>query len=89
MIRKAIYADAFADQPAVFGVVDALVELEETDTLASKARQAVILGVYLELWLRKEERTLSTSPFRELLGTKLMLFIVNAGDDLRHEQLAV
>ncbi|CDF38036.1 unnamed protein product [Chondrus crispus] len=91
-VRKSIYGDAYCRQPDVFSEAEKLsdlADLSRTDSAEYKARQAVILGVYGELWSWKEERILSKSPFKDLQNTRLMPFIVKAGDDLRQEQLAI
>lgn len=92
-VRKVVYGDAYSRQPEVFSLAEESYEkgkcLETANNLEQKARQAVILSVYGELWSWKEERILSKSPFKNLEGTRLMPFIVKAGDDLRQEQLAI
>lgn len=92
-VRKAVYGDAFTSQPDIFAEAEASAkkELENADveSIGYKSRQAVILGIYGELWSWKEERILGKSEFKDLKDTKLMPFIVKAGDDLRQEQLAV
>eukprot|EP00178_Gracilaria_changii_P001646 TRINITY_DN1234_c0_g1_i1.p1 TRINITY_DN1234_c0_g1~~TRINITY_DN1234_c0_g1_i1.p1 ORF type:complete len:976 (+),score=156.00 TRINITY_DN1234_c0_g1_i1:3-2930(+) len=89
-VRKAIYGDAYTRQPELFArAEETLRESVDLEDPEQKARQAVILGVYGELWSWKEERILSKSPFKNWTGTKLMPFIVKAGDDLRQEQLAI
>ncbi|KAI0565065.1 Phosphoinositide 3-kinase [Gracilaria domingensis] len=89
-VRNAIYGDAYTRQPELFArAEESLKEPLHPENPEQKARQAVILGVYGELWTWKEERILSKSPFKNWSGTKLMPFIVKAGDDLRQEQLAI
>lgn len=91
-VRKSVYGDAYSRQPDIFSMAEKSAESEEASNMESaeyKARQAVILGVYGELWSWKEERILSKSPFKDLNNTRLMPFIVKAGDDLRQEQLAI
>lgn len=89
-VRKVVYGDPHSDQPDRFALAELNSEhSEDRDSAEYKSQQAVILGVYGELWAWKEERILSRSPFRNIEGTKLMPFIVKGGDDLRQEQLAV
>ncbi|PXF43302.1 Phosphatidylinositol 4-kinase [Gracilariopsis chorda] len=89
-VRKAIYGDPYSQQPDLFAKVEVRCDdFEDEDDPEHKSRQAVILGVYGELWSWKEDRILARSPFNKWKGTKLMPFIVKAGDDLRQEQLAV
>lgn len=92
-VRKVVYGDAYSRQPEIFNLAEESYEkgksLETANNLDQKARQAVILSVYGELWSWKEERILSKSPFRNVEGTQLLPFIVKAGDDLRQEQLAI
>lgn len=90
-VRNVVYGDAYSDQPYVFKAAEEMAAEEENkeETVEKKARQAVILGVYGELWSWKEERILSKSPFKDVKRTRLMPFIVKAGDDLRQEQLAI
>ncbi|CAN8070414.1 unnamed protein product [Agarophyton chilense] len=89
-VRNAIYGDAYTRQPDSFAKAEeTLKEAVDLDSPEEKSRHAVILGVYGELWAWKEERILEKSPFKNWNGTKLMPFIVKAGDDLRQEQLAI
>eukprot|EP00177_Eucheuma_denticulatum_P005721 GFKZ01010430.1.p1 GENE.GFKZ01010430.1~~GFKZ01010430.1.p1 ORF type:complete len:912 (+),score=165.91 GFKZ01010430.1:176-2911(+) len=92
-VRKIVYGDAYSRQPEMFSMAEEAYEkgkrIRVADTPDDKARQAVILGIYGELWSWKEERILGKSPFKHLEGAKLMPFIVKAGDDLRQEQLAI
>lgn len=91
-VRKSVYGNAHSRQPEVFSLAEEAsdrAQASDADSADSKARQAVILGVYGELWSWKEERILNTSPFKNLKDTRLMPFIVKAGDDLRQEQLAI
>lgn len=92
-VRKIVYGDTYSRQPEIFTLAEESYKRGKSSKMDNdpeqKARQAVILGVYGELWSWKEERILSKSPFRNLNGTKLMPFIVKAGDDLRQEQLAI
>lgn len=89
-VRKAIYGDPYSQQPDLFAQAEARCDdFVHEDDPERKSRQAVILGVYGELWSWKEDRILAKSPFSNWKGTKLMPFIVKAGDDLRQEQLAI
>lgn len=89
-VRKVVYGDSRSRQPEAFRKAEASSDLSKDVTSVDyKAKHAVILGVYGELWSWKEERILSKSPFKDVKGTRLMPFIVKAGDDLRQEQLAV
>lgn len=92
-VRKIVYGDAYSRQPEMFSLAEEAYEkgkrIRVADTPEDKARQAVILGIYGELWSWKEERILGKSPFKHLEGARLMPFIVKAGDDLRQEQLAI
>lgn len=93
-VRKVIYGDSYAAQPDVFEEAEERADAKERsedmdDNEDYKSRQAVILGIYGELWSWKEKRILEKSPFSALSGTRLMPFIVKAGDDLRQEQLAI
>lgn len=92
-VRKIVYGDAYSRQPEMFNMAEEAYEkgkiIRVADTPEDKARQAVILGIYGELWSWKEERILGKSPFKHLEGARLMPFIVKAGDDLRQEQLAI
>ncbi len=88
-VRAIIYGDPYTDQPDNFAKAD-----REDLTIGSseadrRSRQAALLGVFGELWSWKEERILKKSPFTDLKDSKLMSFIVKAGDDLRQEQLAI
>lgn len=91
-VRKIVYGDAYSRQPEIFHLAEEASARSPASNINSpdfKARQAVILGIYGELWSWKEERILGKSPFRDLKDTRLMPFIVKAGDDLRQEQLAI
>lgn len=91
-VRKVVYGDAYSRQPEIFSLAEEASELAQasnSDSAEYKSRQAVILGIYGELWSWKEERILAKSPFKDLHGARLMPFIVKAGDDLRQEQLAI
>lgn len=90
-VRKVVYRDPYTTQPEEFAEAETRAQNEKIDeeSMEIKTRQAVILGVYGELWSWKEERILKKSPFKHLKGTKLMPFIVKGGDDLRQEQLAI
>lgn len=88
-VRSVVYGDSFARQPDDFALAECPGIKEDVESLEYKSRQAVILGVYGELWSWKEERILSKSPFKDVKGARLMPFIVKAGDDLRQEQLAI
>lgn len=90
-VRKIVYRDPYTTQPEKFAEAEVRAGNEKVDeeSMEFKTRQAVILGVYGELWSWKEERILKRSPFKHVEGTKLMPFIVKGGDDLRQEQLAI
>lgn len=90
-VREIVYGSAYSRQPDLFYMAEEASARSPQNVNSSdfKARQAVILGVYGELWSWKEERIMSKSPFRDLKETRLMPFIVKAGDDLRQEQLAI
>lgn len=90
-VRKMVYGDAYSPQPDEFceAEEEALAAKVDPNSAEYRARQAVILGVYGELWSWKEDRILGKSPFKDISGSKLMPFIVKAGDDLRQEQLAI
>lgn len=64
-------------------------ENPDINTTEFKERHAVVLGVIGELWSWKEDRILSQSPFKDFKRTRFMPFIVEGGDDLRQEQLAI
>lgn len=90
-VRKVVYRDPYTTQPEEFAEAEVRAQNEQVneESMDFKTRQAVILGVYGELWSWKEERILKKSPFKHLSGAKLMPFIVKGGDDLRQEQLAM
>lgn len=87
-VRTTIYGDAYSDQPYEFSLADEE-EKPNVHSAAYKSRQAALLAVFGELWSWKEERILKNSPFVGMSQTRLMSFIVKAGDDLRQEQLAI
>lgn len=88
-VRAIIYGDPYSEQPNAFEDADREERMKRMSYPEIKSRQAVLLGVFGELWSWKENRILKKSPFGALKGTKLKSFIVKAGDDLRQEQLAI
>lgn len=88
-VRAIIYGDPYSDQPDNFAKADREDLTTESSEADRRSRQAALLVVFGELWSWKEERILKKSPFTDLKDSKLMSFIVKAGDDLRQEQLAI
>eukprot|EP00171_Calliarthron_tuberculosum_P019165 IDg19165t1 len=88
-VRATIYGDPYSDQPDLFAKADREDKMKRTSYADLKSRRAALLAVFGELWSWKEDRILKKSPFATLKSTKLMSFIVKAGDDLRQEQLAI
>lgn len=85
------FGDIDCDQPTAPASISSLDASGRgrNEELSQKSREAALLAVYGELWSWKEDRILKESPFRDLRASRLMPFIVKAGDDLRQEQLAI
>uniref|UniRef100_A0A7S1XGJ5 1-phosphatidylinositol 4-kinase n=2 Tax=Compsopogon caeruleus TaxID=31354 RepID=A0A7S1XGJ5_9RHOD len=88
IVKHAVYGDtehvSFGERLIGFDSI-----LETIDEESEKISRSTFAAVYGELWKDREERIIKASPFSVIPGTKLMAFIVKAGDDLRQEQLAV